>query len=163
LRRILIATLLSLCFFDAYCQNDTIAPYLRTREIPSFRVSNVVDSSTFSKEDLQKDKRTIFIIFSPDCGHCQHFMKELTDSISEFRNTQILMVATVDFVHIRKFYDDFKAATIPFITIGRDPAYFLGSYFAARQYPAIYIYDNKGKFVRNYQGGAAIKDIAATE
>jgi hypothetical protein len=60
--------------------------------IPTFVLDNVVDSTAFTDANLDKTKKTIFIYYGPDCGHCIHFAKKMMDSISMFKNTQIVMI-----------------------------------------------------------------------
>ena len=162
MKKIIFAAFLTLLSLSAFCQKDTLEKY--QKEMPnSFTIINVVDSSKFTQDNLEKKEKTLFIVFSPDCGHCQHFMKQMMDSIDLFRKTQIIMVSAMEYVHIKKFYDDFKVATSPFITIGRDANYYFGSYFSTRQFPSIYIYDKKGRFVKKFEGGGIIKEIAAAD
>jgi thiol-disulfide isomerase/thioredoxin len=127
--------------------------------IPTFVLDNVVDSTAFTDANLDKTKKTIFIYYGPDCGHCVHFAKKMMDSISMFNNTQIVMMSSVDYQRIKTFYYDNKMNDIPFITMGRDPKYAFVSLFDIRQFPSAYLYDEKGKFVKSYSSEVAIADL----
>jgi len=127
--------------------------------IPTFVLDNVVDSTAFTDANLDKTKKTIFIYYGPDCGHCVHFARKMMDSISMFKNTQIVMMSSVDYQRIKTFYYDNKMNDIPFITMGRDPKYAFVSLFDIRQFPSAYLYDEKGKFVKSYSSEVAIADL----
>ncbi len=133
--------------------------YLRFPNVPPFKLNKVPDSTVFTKDDLQKKKATIIIVFSPDCEHCQAETKNITANINLFKKTQIIMASPLDFDYIKKFYDEYHIAKYPVITMGRDPSYFLGTFYQIRSYPAIFIYDKKGKLVKWFSGTTPVEKI----
>jgi hypothetical protein len=162
-KNIFLLLVLLFSFNLGFSQNDPNAPFLKTKTIPSFTIYNVTDSSKFTNLDLEKNKRTIFIYFGPDCGHCIYFTKKMMDSIHLFENTQIVMVSSFNFSNIRKFYDDNKLASCPFITVGMDEKYFFVTHYEIRQFPSAYVYDKKGKFVKIFSSEIDIKELAETK
>lgn len=161
--------LVSLFTLNAFSQvKDVIAtpsrepqpPFKLNAPIPKFKIANIVDSSTFTNENLEKNKKTIFIYFGPDCGHCSVFAKKLVDSIDLLKNTQIVMVSSFEYSHIQKFYEDNKIATCPSITMGRDPNYFFVGYYGVTAFPAAYIYNAKGRYIKSYSSDVNISDLA---
>ena len=127
--------------------------------IPDFTVRNVIDSSVFTNKDFKKGMRTIIIYFGPDCGHCTYFTKRMMDSISIFENTQIMMVSSSEFAKVKKFYEDQKLSTVPFITTCYDKDYFFVSNFGVRAFPSAYIYNAKGKMVKFYESEFPVKAL----
>jgi len=101
------------------------------------------------------------MMFSPDCEHCQAETKELTAKIDLFKKAQIIMVSPLDFKYIRKFYDEYKIADYPNITMGRDPSYFLGTFYKVRSFPSVFVYNKKGKLVNHFIGSYPVEEIAA--
>jgi len=158
---------LSLCFIGFYnnanAQSESQPPYKKTLTIPNFTVAKITDSSKFSNLNFEKGKKTIIIFFGPECGHCTVFAKKMMDSINLFKNTQILMVSSFDFVKIRKFYDDNKLADAPFITCGKDDNYFFISHYGIRAFPSAYVYNTKGKFVKSFESEISIEELAAAK
>lgn len=71
------------------------------------------------------------------------------------------MASPLDFGQIKQFYDDYKIADCPNIIMGRDPSYFLGSFYNIRSFPAMFLYDKKGKFVKAFDGSVPVTQIAA--
>jgi thioredoxin-related protein len=129
--------------------------------VPSFKLTRVPDSSFFTRNDLKKKTATIIMMFSPDCEHCQAETKELTAHIDLFKKAQIVMASPLDFDYLKKFYEEYKIADYPNISMGRDPGYFLGTFYKVRSFPAIFVYDKKGKLVRSFSGSVPIEQIAA--
>lgn len=125
--------------------------------IPDFAVRNVIDSSVFTNKNFKKGMRTIIIYFGPDCGHCTYFTKRMMDSINIFENTQIMMVSSSEFAKVKKFYEDQKLSTVPFITTCYDKDFFFVSNFNIHAFPSAYIYNAKGKMVKFYESEFPIK------
>ena len=71
------------------------------------------------------------------------------------------MVSSLDFSHIKKFYEEYKIASFPNITMGRDGSYYLGSFYRIHNFPSIYVYNKKGKFVESFEGDVKMEKIAA--
>lgn len=136
-------------------------PYKKTLMIPNFELRNIVDSSLFTNANLDKTKRTIFIYFGPECGHCTVFTKKMMDSLDLFKNTQIIMVSSFGFDKIKKFYEENNIASCPFITMGQDKDYFFISHYGIRQFPSAYVYNKAGKFVKAFVNDIEVKKLAA--
>lgn len=141
-------------------QRDSLPIYLRFPTVPPFNIIRVPDSTRFTKDDLSKKKATIIIIFSPDCDHCQHATKELTSNISLFKKAQIVMASSLEYSYLKKFYEEYKIADHPNIIMGRDPSYFFGTFFQVRSFPAIFVYDKKGDFIKSFDGSVPIERVA---
>lgn len=140
---------------------DTSLLYIRFPFVPSFKLTNMADSSYFTKDNLKKKTATIIMLFSPDCEHCQHETKELTAKINLFKKVQIVMASPLEYDYIKKFYNEYKIADYPNITMGRDPSYFLGTFYKVRSFPAIFLYDKKGNYIMSFSGSAPVEAIAA--
>lgn len=161
MKKILILLISVVVTGTAMAQTDTTLLYLRFPFVPSFKLTNMADSSYFTKDNLKKKTPTIIMLFSPDCEHCQHETKELTAKIKLFKKAQIVMASPLDYNYIKKFYTEYKIADYPNITMGRDPSYFLGTFYKVRSFPAIFVYDKKGNYVMSFSGSAPVEAIAA--
>ena len=135
--------------------------YLRFPTIPEFTIYKAPDSTAFSRDELQKKKNTIFIIFSPDCEHCQHEAEMITQNIQKFRNTQIVMVTYLPYSEMIKFYHIYKIAEYPQITMGRDTKFFFPVFFKVRNLPSIFVYDKNGNFKKAFEGDVKPETILA--
>jgi thioredoxin-related protein len=157
-----ILLLLAILVKTGLAQTDSTLLYLRFPFVPAFKLTNVADSSLFTKDNLKKKKAVIIIIFSPDCEHCQAETKELTEKISLFKKAQIIMVSPLNYDYLHKFYDEYKISNYPSITIGRDPTYLLGTFYNVRSFPSIFVYNKKGKLVNHFTGSTPVEKIAAS-
>ena len=145
----------------ALTQEDSSKPiYLRFPEIPQFTIYKAVDSTTFTREDLQKRKPTVFVIFNPDCDHCQHETREMLAHIELFKKAQIVMITFQPYPEMVQFYKDFHIADYSEITMGRDTKFFFPIFFKLRNYPSIFVYNKKGKFKKSFEGSVRVEDIA---
>ena len=145
-----------------FAQVDSTKPiYLRFPTIPQFTIYKASDSTTFTREDLKKRKPTVFIIFSPDCEHCQHETEALIANIDKFKDAQIVMVEYLAYDEMKKFYTNYKIENYPNITMGRDAKFFLPIFFKVESLPAIYVYDKKGNFKQSFSGSVKMDKIAA--
>jgi thioredoxin-related protein len=143
-----------------FAQADTSLLYLRFPTLPPFKITKVPDSTVFTKDDLPKKRATMIMIFSPDCEHCQHETRELIAHMDLFKKVQIIMTSPLEYYYLNKFYEDFGIAQYPNITIGRDPGYFLGTFYKVHSFPSIFLYDKKGNFVKSFDGSVPVEKIA---
>ena len=156
----LIPLLLFVCVF-AFAQADSTAPvYLRFPTIPQFTVYKAPDSTSFSKNDLEKKKPVVFMIFSPDCEHCQHETEALLANIEKFKGAQIVMITYLPYNEMIQFYKNYKIADYPQITMARDTKFFFPVFFKIRNLPSIFVYDKKGDFKKSFEGSVKIDKIA---
>ncbi len=161
-RKIFILVIILFTAQLSFSQADSAKPvYLRFPSIPQFTIYKASDSTKFTREDLQKNKSTVFIMFSPDCEHCQHETKALIENIDKFKKAQIVMVEYLSFEQMVKFYKDYKIENYPNIIMGRDAKFFLPIFFKVESLPAIYVYDKKGKFKKAFSGSVKMDKIAA--
>lgn len=144
---------------SSFAQQDTSLFYLRFPTIPPFKLIKVPDSTYFTKDNLKKKKPTIVMVFSPDCEHCQEMTKQITANIKLFKKAQIVMATPVGFSYVKKFYEGYKISNYSTITMGRDPTYFLGTFYKVRSFPTIFIYNKKGQLVNWFTGEVELKKI----
>lgn len=133
--------------------------YLRFPTIPQFKLAKAADSTTFTREDLKKRVNTLFFIFSPDCNHCQYETEEIIKNIKKFKDAQIVMITYFPWDQMMPYYNRYKIANYPQITMGRDNNYFFPTFFNTRTFPSTYIYDKKGNFKKSFDGAVKIEDI----
>jgi thiol-disulfide isomerase/thioredoxin len=146
----------------AICQSDTSeAIYKRFPTIPEFTVYKAPDSTAFTRQDLTKRKSTVFVIFSPECEYCQHETEALIANINKFKDAQIIMITYLPYEEMIQFYKNYKIADYPEITMARDTKFFFPVFFKIRNLPSIFVYDKKGKLVKNFEGSVNVGLIAA--
>ena len=146
----------------AFSQEDSTAPvYQRFPTIPQFTVFKAPDSTSFTRDDLKKNKPVVFMIFSPDCEHCQHETEKLLANIDKFKTAQIVMVTYLPYDEMMAFYRSYKIVDYPQITMARDTKFFFPVFFKVRNLPSIFVYDKKGNLKKNFEGSVDIDLISA--
>lgn len=148
---IIILLLFILSFSYVNAQSDSLnAPYLKYPIIPDFTITKCTDSTLFSKSNLKKHLRTIFIVFNPECEFCQHETRDLLKNISRFKKTQIVMVSFMNQKQINDFYVKYKIANYPIITMGRDLKFFFLKFYRMKIIPSTFVYDEHGNFKKAF-------------
>jgi thioredoxin-related protein len=147
---------------NARAQSNAIPIYKEFPAIPPFEIMTLPDSTSVKKTGLKNKKATMFIVFSPDCDHCQHATKDLTANISLFKKVQIVMASAMPYQATKDFYKEYGIAKHPNIIMGVDTGHFLGTFFSVHSFPSIFLYDKKGQFVKEFEGSVPFAKIAAS-
>lgn len=127
---------------------DSVPPYLRSKEIPSFNILQT-DSSWLRVKDLPKNQPTAIIYFNPDCGHCQVTAEQISKSMTDFQTVTFLWVTYLSpMAELEQFKKQFNLDKYPNVHFGKDPQYYIPSYFRVEQTPFVALYDAKQKLVK---------------
>jgi thiol-disulfide isomerase/thioredoxin len=163
MKKLLFVLVLFLFSFSGFTQSNTIKAktpeYISNPTIPEFTLYKAPDSTTFTKKDLNPHKPTVIMIFSPECGHCQHETTVLTQNIDHFKNAQILMTTWLPYSEMASFYKNYKIADYPEITMAWDNKYFFLPYYHVQSYPTLVVYNKHGKYVNSFSGNIKLEDV----
>lgn len=160
MKKIWFICLLFIGFQSAKAQTDSLAVYKRFPTLPIFNLVKLPDSSSFTRDDIGRRKETMIMLFSPDCDHCIQATKDLLQQIHLFKGVQVIMVSSNSYAMIQSFFRDNKLADHPNITMARDASFYLGTFYNLKQYPSVYLYNKKGKFIREFIGSFSMKEVA---
>jgi hypothetical protein len=144
--------ILIICLFSAasaWSQGSTAndAPYKKDLTIPAFNLLQG-DSSWFSKEQLPKYPYTAIFYFDPECSHCQMTVKELVAHMDSLKNVFFVFASYKPLSDIRGFYNYYGLSQFNNIRMGRDPKYFVPSFYRVTANPFVALYDIKGMLVK---------------
>lgn len=142
-----------------YAQTDSIAPAYTHFPLPQFSVLLPDSVTWYTKKDLPKNKKTLVMVFSPDCEHCQHETELIKTNIAKFKRTQILMVTPIAFDKTKKFYEKYELKNFNNIVVGYDPKFFFTGYFKLKMFPFIAIYDKKDTLIKTFEGAVKMDDL----
>ncbi|MFT3702370.1 MAG: redoxin domain-containing protein [Agriterribacter sp.] len=156
--------LMSLSFItkQSIAQKDTTAvpsPAYTLYPLPQFSVLLPDSTTWYTQASLPKNKKTVVMVFSPDCEHCQHETELLKQNIAKFKRAQLLMVTPMPFDKMRTFYKKYELSNYKNITVGYDPKFFFNNYFKMRVFPFIAIYDKKHTLLKTFEGSAKMDDL----
>ena len=158
---LLFLSLLAITSSNSFAQEKTAETpvYLRFPTIPQFQLAKAGDSSVYTRDDLKKRVNTLFFLFSPECNHCQHETEEIIKNIKKFKDAQIVMITYFPWEEMMSFYNHYKIANYPQITMARDNNYYFPTFFNMKTFPSTYLYDKKGDFKKSFEGAVNIQDI----
>jgi thiol-disulfide isomerase/thioredoxin len=137
---------------------DPNAPYLKDNRMPAFSITGV-DGKEITNKQIPKYKYTCFIIFSPDCPHCQKEATEIIKYATKFKNVLFIWDSFRDMESIKKFAINYNINNQPNMIIGRDPNFTIPSFFRPRMTPFMALYLN-GKLLKVYEEGADVLEMA---
>lgn len=139
----MIRSLLSLLLFISF---DAKAVNI----LPKFRVQTQ-DGSYITNHTLKKDKKLIFIYFSPDCPHCNFYTIDLIEHLKELKESRILMVTYSSLKSIQQFYKDLHLNRYPqFIVSTEVKPYPLLRHFNISTMPFTAVYNRKQQLKQVY-------------
>jgi thiol-disulfide isomerase/thioredoxin len=144
--------------FIAHAQYDTTAPYLKNKQLPAFTLLNI-DSVEFNQTVLDKSKKTIIMLFNPECEHCQKQLTLLLSMPEIKQSVQIILSTTETMEKLNIFYKKFNLQQYPFIHPGKDHHYLFGKFFQPKTIPVLAFYNDKQQFISVYQGNISRKVI----
>jgi thiol-disulfide isomerase/thioredoxin len=138
-------------------QNDATAsaPYLKNPSLPAFRILLPDSTHWFTQADLRKDKAVMFMVFNPECEHCQKEAETLQKYHKDFlASIEIVMTTYQDMQKMREFIRHYDLGSIRNVHVGRDVNYFFGTFFNMHYLPFLAFYDKHGKLAKVFEGGA---------
>lgn len=121
------------------------AAYKKDPKIPAFNIL-LPDSTWFTRDQLPMTKYdyTFIIYFSPDCPHCQHEATEIVKNMDSLSNAFFVFVSYKPLQDIQGFGSYYKLDQFPNVRLGRDPQYFIPSFYRVTRNPFIVLYNKKG-------------------
>lgn len=160
MKRIFLCVLLSWASVQGFSQVDTAKPpYLRFPNFPNIKLLLPDHVSYFTKDNLEKKKPVMVMVFNPSCDHCQHETDEIIKHMDELKHFQIVMVTMMPFdsmLHFRKKYGLEKYKNI---VTGQDFQYYLAGFYLMRNLPFLAFYDRKKKLISVFEGSMPIKRV----
>lgn len=159
MKNLLFCILIAFITHAASAQQDIVtAPYLRYPTIPPFALLKI-DSSTFTKKSLAKNKKTLIVYFSPDCDHCRHQTDSMLAKMDKLKNIQILMATYQPFEEMKAFYKTYRLSRYRNINIGRDVNFFFPPFFKINNLPFLILYNEKGKLLTTFEGITKMDEV----
>lgn len=97
-------------------------------------------------------QKTFIFHFHPDCEHCSYEAKAIQTNIHAFGAAQLIWISEADAPTIRKFAKVNKLEHLPNVHWMADTASVFRQVFGSSAVPAVLIYDENGKLLKNYRG-----------
>ncbi|WP_205513196.1 TlpA family protein disulfide reductase [Longitalea arenae] len=113
--------------------------------MPEFSLLLTDSLTVLNTGNISTGKPVVLFYFSPYCPYCKVLTEEIIEEIDELKNIQFYFVSIYPISDLKLYYNYFKLAKFPNITIGQDIAQFVSTYFQMPgvPYTAIYGKDKK--------------------
>ena len=157
----LFAISLLLVSIFGYSQVDsTTPPYKRFPTLPPLKLL-LSDSTTFySKDQIPTNKPVLFMLFSPECSHCQHETEELVAHKDDLKDIQIVMVTLHPLWMMNDFITNYKLKELPNVVVGKDIYYTFPSFYNIHNLPFLAMYNKDGKLITVFEGALGMDKVA---
>jgi hypothetical protein len=152
-----VVGILSTMTLTAQSNVDPNAPYLQDKNIPKFTL-NLTTGKSFSNTQIPKNRFTCFIIFSPDCSHCQEEATELTKNADKFKSVFFIWNSYKEMAEIKAFATKYGLDKQANVVVGKDPEFSIPVFFRPRMTPFVAIYE-KGQFLKVYEQGVKVPEL----
>jgi thiol-disulfide isomerase/thioredoxin len=142
-------------------QTDSIPepPYKRFPTVPPFKIL-LTDSSTYlTKDDLEKKKSVMIMLFSPDCDHCNHETEDIIKNIAAFKKVQIVMATMLPFNKMIDFYNKHDLKRFDNIIVGKDVSFFFPVFYNVHNLPFLAFYNKKKELISVFSGALPVEKV----
>ena len=138
------------------------APFKRFPSVPPFQILLPDSSGIYAKANLPSKKAVLFMIFSPECSHCQHETEELVKYKDKLEDVQVVMVTlpTYRLELVREFITKYGLNELPNVVVGRDHTWFFPSFFDIGNLPYLAMYNKKGDLIHHFEGNMGMRKVA---
>jgi cytochrome oxidase Cu insertion factor (SCO1/SenC/PrrC family) len=157
----LLAFVCSLFFMVSSAQTDStkIPPYKRYPSLPPIQILLSDSSTMYTKAQIPANKPVLFMIFSPDCSHCQHETEQMIAHMDEMKDLQIVMITYHPLYMMKDFIATYGLAKYPNIVVGKDIYYITTGFFDIHNIPYLAMYDKKGNLIEGFEGSLPIPEV----
>jgi|GEM_PF-214442 len=182
MKKILLASLLLSFNFLTFCQNKKtsvikappaekadstkLPAYLKTRDLPMIKIlvdvtttNGKQDTTWFTNANLPYNRPIIVIYFSPECGHCQHELKELEKNMDSLKDAFFVFISRFPIDSIKSFEKKYNTSIYPNMVFGKEATYFIPVFYDIKFTPFMAIYDRKKQFVKSYDQGTVMREL----
>ena len=130
------------------CMLSTCYAQKPAKTVPQFDFVKL-DNTTFTNQNLAKDKMLFFMFFDPGCEHCQHAMMNLNKNYNDYKNTSMYLICLDDKDKINSFIKQYAPVLLQQknVTLLRDSKNEFITRFTPVRYPSMFLYDANKKLL----------------
>ncbi len=132
--------------------------------IPDFKFYKVKSGIGFSKADIPAGKNSVFILFDPSCGHCQHEAGLLAKNYAKIKDVNLYFISMNDPALMASFLETFGKELVdkPNVEVLYDRNQeFIQKFHVPQQFPANYVYGADGQLKNSWDGEKEIGFVLA--
>lgn len=118
--------------------------------LPPLKLKNL-DGSMLDVQSFL-GKKTILILFQPDCDHCQNEAQQIAKRLSAFASYTLYFISSAPNVEVEKFSHDYNLADQPNIHFALTESQSIIDSYGPIPAPSIYIYSKEGSLLNSFNG-----------
>ena len=145
--------------FVSNAQVDSSAPYKRFPTLPPLQMLLGDSTSKYTKDNIPKDKQVLFMLFSPDCSHCQHTAEEMNKHKEDLKNIHIVLATLHPLWQMNDFVKKYGLDQFNNVVIGKDIYYIMPSFYNIKSLPYMAMYNKKGNLISVFEGSLSIPKV----
>lgn len=149
--RYVIFCLLSI-FLISCSDNKGVETGLEGKTLPEFNILLPDSLTYFNTASIPEGKPVVLFLFTPQCPYCRSQVSEIIEDMDKLKDIQFYLVTNFPVPEMRHFYNEYKLAQYPNITIGKDTADFAADYFEAPYVPYTAVFGKDKKLKRAFVG-----------
>ncbi len=138
-------------------QNDTKKqPGTSSNEQPDMPVT-LIDNSNRNVRDLTGTN--VLIFFQPDCDHCQREAADIEKNLEAFGNSSLYFITAAPLQEVVQFAQEYKLFGRNNVYFGFTSAKKILDNYGAISAPSVYIYSDRHKLIKSFNGEVAVEKI----
>lgn len=142
---------------------DTTQPfYKRFPTVTPFQILLSDSATIYTKERLPANMPVAFMVFSPECSHCQHEAEEILAHKDELKGIQLVMVTMHPFDAMKNFIAKYRLNEVPNLVVGKDIYYLMPTFYKFHSLPFHAMYDSKGRLLTVFEGSLSVTQLVET-
>jgi len=144
----------------AFSQVDTAQPpFKRFPTHPPLQMLLSDSVTKYTKNDLPKKTPVLFMLFSPDCSHCQQTAEEMIKYKDDIKDFQIVMTSLHPLWQMNAFIEKYRLKELENVVIGKDLFNIMPSFYNIKNMPFQAFYNKKGNLITTFEGSMPLLKI----
>lgn len=146
---LLTVSLLAYSIYSELQHKQAVQDFLYT--LPAFQCT-ALDSTETGTNYIQTGQTAVLLFFSPDCEYCQAQAKAIGAQLSVFKNIQFLWISDDTMAAVRAFAEHYGINRTANSKVVTAPYGQIKAVFGIRKLPAVLIYDEQHRLIRQFSG-----------
>jgi peroxiredoxin len=157
-KNFLFLLLVLIVVFITGCERKKKADVVRAipNQYPALAIQTVDGEQIYTKNLTGKN---IFILFHPECDHCQKEATQIRASLEDFGSYNLYFISTAEMEEIARFRTERGFDEVPQAVFSQTTLYYIVNSIGPTSLPTILIFDRNGKFVNKFTGETPISEI----
>jgi peroxiredoxin len=138
-------------------EDKPVAAKATTNEYPNLTLT-LASGETLPAKELQG--KNIFVLFQPECDHCQDEAREIEKHLDRFKAYKLFFISSSPMPQVTKFAKDYKLNDRPNVKFAVTSTESVLNFYGPIPTPSVYIY-REGKLINYFNGQTNIENILA--